>query len=53
MLSVLYVPFYNKKLQRRTILDIFYLYVKRKKKKIYYRKESFYNFRQFMYTIMY
>ena len=31
MLSVLYVPFYNKKLQRRTILNIFYSFVKKKK----------------------
>lgn len=52
MLSVLYVPFYNKKLQRQTILNIFYSVVK-KKNKINYLKESFYNFRQFMYTIIY
>lgn len=33
MLSVLYVPFYNKKLQRRTILNIFLFICEKKKEK--------------------
>lgn len=63
MLSVLYVPFYNKKLQRRTILNIFYSFVKKKKtrrrrrgKKVQnqlFEKNPFYNFRQLVYKIMY